>query len=780
VPQAISQAFKFHQEGRLSDAERLYREYLKARPRDFDALHMLGILKLEQGEPDEAARLIAAAIETNRKSAAAHANYGIALAALGRHEEALASYDRALALAPRNADTLSSRADTLSDLGRSEEALANYGKALAINPRLVAALVNRGVLLRDKGRPAEALASHDKALAVASDDAEAWANRGVALHDLGRHTEALASYERALALKPDHVGALFNRGNALLLLKRLTEALTSYGRAVVLKPDFADAHVGCGHALADLGRGEEALMSYDKAIELKSDHFDARIHRARLLGKLDRHHEAIAEYEKLRAARPALPILLNDFARCRAEVCDWSDRAQLAEELTARAVDGRSVIDPFLFLGFEGTAEQQLACTSNWLRHKKVATAKRDWNRVDFSSDRIRIAYLSADYHRHATAYLIAELFELHDRKKFEIVGVSFGPDDGSPIRSRVVKSFDRFFDVTTRTNDDVTKLLRDLKVHIAVDLKGHTTDARMDIMAQRVAPIQASYLGYPGTSGADFIDYVIGDKTVLPFDQQPFYTEKIVHLPDSYQVNDSKRPISVVPNRSEVGLPASAFVFCCFNNAWKINNRTFDIWMRLLKAIDGSVLWLYRANSLAVENLRTEAHARGVDPSRLVFAPQMDLPEHLARLTLADLFLDTLPYNAHTTASDALWAGVPVLTCLGPTFAGRVAASLLQAVGLPELVTDSLGAYEALALKLASDPSHLQSIRRTLAQNRLSHPLFDTDRFRRGIEAAYTTMWDIWQRGESPRSFAVDRFSGLRRSVGAATAAQISFDQEF
>jgi protein O-GlcNAc transferase len=325
-------------------------------------------------------------------------------------------------------------------------------------------------------------------------------------------------------------------------------------------------------------------------------------------------------------------------------------------------------------------------------------------------------------------------------------------------MRTRLVGAFDHFLDVQHKSDDEVADLLRAMQVDIAVDLKGYTQGARLGIFQRRPAPIQVSYLGYPGTTGADFIDYVIADKIVLPFNQQPFYTEKIVHLPDSYQVNDSKRPIAApIATRSAAGLPADGVVFCCFNNPWKINSRMFEVWMRLLQAVDGSVLWLYRANSLAVENLRKEAQVRGVDPARLVFAPPVDLPDHLARLTLADLCLDTLPYNAHTTGSDALWAGVPVVTCLGDTFAGRVAASLLQAVGLPELVTTNLEEYEALALKLASDPSHLQSIRQTLAQNRLSCPLFDTDRFRRHLEAAYTTMVEIWRHGESPRGFPVD-----------------------
>jgi protein O-GlcNAc transferase len=371
---------------------------------------------------------------------------------------------------------------------------------------------------------------------------------------------------------------------------------------------------------------------------------------------------------------------------------------------------------------------------------------------------RIRVAYLSADFRGHATAYLMAGLFKQHDRSRFEIIGVSFGADDGSDMRAQLAGSFDQFLDVSAQGDREVAELLRQRGVDIAVDLKGHTEAGRPGILAYRPAPVQVTYLGYPGPLGLDFIDYVVGDKVILPLDQQPFYAEKFVHLPGTYQVNDSQRVIATrAPTRAELGLPSDAFVFCCFNHTWKITPAMFDIWMRLLRSVDGSVLWLFQSNDPACANLRKEAQARGIDPARLVFAPFRDQAEHLARIACADLFLDTLPCNAHTTASDALWAGVPVLTALGETFAGRVAASLLHGVGLPELITESLPEYEALARKLATDPALLQSLRRKLAHNRSRCALFDTARFTRHLESAYTTMWEIARRGEGPRSFAVD-----------------------
>jgi predicted O-linked N-acetylglucosamine transferase (SPINDLY family) len=351
----------------------------------------------------------------------------------------------------------------------------------------------------------------------------------------------------------------------------------------------------------------------------------------------------------------------------------------------------------------------------------------------------------------------MAELFERHDRNKFEILGISSGPDRRSEMRSRLIAAFDRFVDVRRLSDADVARLLREAEADIAVDLKGFTQNCRPSILAHRPAPIQVNYLGYPGTMGAEYIDYIVADEFVIPRDHQIHYSEKVVYLPDCYQVNDRKRKIAErPPARAEVGLPEHGFVFCCFNNNFKMTPRIFDIWMRLLQRVDQSVLWLLQGSTAAESNLRREAQVRGINPSRLIFAPRMKLQQHLARHRLADLFLDTLPYNAHTTASDALWTGLPVVTCAGTTFAGRVAGSLLQAVGLPELVTNALEDYEALALRLATQQGLLQEIKGKLAKNRLTTPLFDTGRFCGHIEAAYTAMWDIHQRGEPPKAFMV------------------------
>jgi protein O-GlcNAc transferase len=439
-------------------------------------------------------------------------------------------------------------------------------------------------------------------------------------------------------------------------------------------------------------------------------------------------------------------------------VADWPRADGLAGPLSAH-IAGGNFVDPFVTLAFGLHPLEQLKSASRYVRTRIPEAPKPFIHSTAVPVDRLRIAYLSSDFRQHPVGVTIAELLERHDKTGFELIGVSYGANDASGTRARIVKAFDQFHDVVSDTDRHVATLLNDLQVHIVVALNGLTGGCRPGVLAYRPAPIQVSYLGYAGTTGADFIDYILADETVLPFDQQPFFTERIVQLPGCYHANDTTRHISPQsPTRSELGLPDRGLIFCCFNQSYKIAAPVFDVWMRLLAQIPGGVLWLTKMDDLTHANLRREAAARGIDPDRLIFAPRIDSgADHLARQRAADLFLDTLPYNAHATAGDALWAGLPVITCAGTAFASRVGASMLKAAGLPELVTHSLEDYEALALKLATDPALLQSIRRKLADNRRTCPLFDGDRFRRHIEAAYTAMWNIYRRGESPRSFRVE-----------------------
>jgi predicted O-linked N-acetylglucosamine transferase (SPINDLY family) len=626
-----------------------------------------------------------------------------------------------------------------------------------VKPDYAEAFGGRGNALKALRRYDEAIASYDRAISLKPDYAEALSNRGNALQELKRFAAALANYDRAIALKPDYAEAFSNRGVCLEKLRRFNDALVSYDKAISLKPDHAEAFANRGRTLCELDRSDEALASYDRAIGLAPRVPETLNNRGILLERLKLFEQALTSYEHALAIKPDHPYAFGALAGCVLKICDWRRAARLAPQVRADAAAQKSVIEPIILLGYGGDAALHFKNARGYIADKIPTPQQSLWNGMVWRHDKIRIAYLSADFREHPVSYVIAELPELHDRSRFDVMGVSFGPDDKSNMRSRLIKSFDIFEDVRYKSEHDVAKLLHGFKVDIAVDLVGHTMNARPGILAFRPAPIQVNYLGYPGTMGADFIDYVIADKVVLPFDEQPNYAEKIVHLPECYQVNDSQRRIgSRTPSRQEIGLPESGFVFCCFNNNYKITAPFFDVWMQLLKAVDGSVLWLRRDNEIAEKNLQREASARGINPARLVFASRVSMEDHLARHRLADLFLDTLPYNAHTTASDALWAGLPVLTCCGDTFAGRVAASLLSAVGLTELVTHNLDDYKALALRLAQDSSLLSYLRTKLARNREMYPLFDSKRFTRHLEAAYATMWNIWQRGEKPQSFGI------------------------
>lgn len=686
--------------------------------------------------------------------AEAYDDRGMILQELGRYEAAVASHDKAIALQPGFAEAQVNRGNALQSLKRFDEALASHDRAIALRPGFAGAYVNRGNVLRDLKRFDAALASHDKAIALRPDLAEAHVNRGSALRDLKHLDEALASYDRAIALKPNYAEAYSNRGKVLWDLRRRHEALASYAKAIALKPDYADAYNNLGNTLRDLGRLAEALASYDKAIALQPGYAEAHSNRGGALADLKRYEEARESYAAALAIEPDLVAARMGIWPVAQAICDW---ALIAKHVGALTDDSLRAATPFALLVHCDDPEAHFRCARLFV-HDKVPTEPRPlWTGTTRRHDKIRVAYVSADFREHAVATLIAGLIEAHDRSRFEVIGVSLGSEEQGAMRRRLTAAFDQFHSVRDESDLAVATLMHRLEIDIAVDLLGYTRDTRPGILSHRPAPIQVNYLGYPGTMAATFIDYVIADPIVLPFDQQPFYTEQIVHLPESYQVNDAKRLIAErTPSRDEAGLPEHDFVFCCFNNNFKINPPVFEIWMRLLRSVDGSVLWLLRDNALAERNLRNEAAARGIAPARLVFADRVPVDQHLARHRLADLFLDTLPYNAHTTASDALWAGLPIVTCKGHAFAGRVAASLLHAVGLPELVTDNPQAYEAMALRLATDATWLAGLRTRLTQNRLTCPLFDTDRSRRHIEKAYTRMIELWQQHESPRSFSV------------------------
>lgn len=755
-PDESGKAFTYLQQGRLDDAELIYRKILQRQADNADALHFLGVLQAQRLNLAEAAELIDQALVLDPGNATAHSNRGNVFRMQGRNEEALASYERALALAPESVEARINQADVLVDLGRHQAALACYDALLLLMPDQRDVQLKRCRVLTVLGRFEEALAGCDQALAIRSDDPEIWLHRGQVLAALKRHADAVVSYDRVLALKPDSVKVFNDRGIALRHLQRRTEALHSFDRALTLNPGFAEAHNNRGALLSDMGRQAEALAGYDRALELRPDTAGFLNNRADLLRVMGLHERAAGDYSRLLELEPAFDQALGHKLHSSQQICSWKNYNADRQRLLAAVRAGKNFL-PFTVLVLSDSGAEPLQAARTYAAQKYPMAAKPLWAGERYRHDRIRIAYLSADFYWHATALLMVELFERHDKERFEVSAWSFGPDVRDGMQERLQKSFEQFHDVRGLSDHEVAVMLRAREIDIAIDLKGYSKGCRPAIFAQRAAPIQVNYLVYPGTMGADFIDYIIGDAELIPQGDEVFYAEKVVRLPECYQVNSARRVKSAnIPVRADANLPESGFVFCCFNGNYKITPDVFDIWMRLLKRVEGSVLWLLEGNAAASRNLRLEAEARGVSAERLVFAPRLSPSDHMLRHRLADLFLDTLPCNAHTTASDALWAGLPVLTCRGAAFPGRVAASVLHAIGLPELITENLVDYEALAFRLATTPELMAGIRTRLARNKTTHPLFDTDRYRRHIESAYVTMYERYQRGESPLGFSV------------------------
>ena len=624
----------------------------------------------------------------------------------GRHHEAARLLESVLRLSPRSTTLLLYLGNTLQGLGHFEEAVTRYDAALAIKPKRADVLSCRGNALTALERFDEALASHNAALALEMREASLWYNRGSLFLKMKRCGEALDDFEQALVLSPGFAEALDGKGNALLLLRRPAEAVTFFEAALALKPNSIAFLVNHAVALTHLGR----------------------------------HGEAIEDYDRVLAIDPNYPKMSGHLALAALYGCRWDRMAAMAPQIPAQVEAGVPGHDPWTLMGYGLDGELLLKCARN-LVLEAFAPAGPLWTGHAYRHDRIRLAYVSSDFRSHPVGFQLAEVLERHDRSRFEVIGISSGEDDGSEIRARLVKAFDQFHDMYGKSDEEVARKLRALEVDIAVDLCGHTFGNRLGAFAMRPAPIQATWLGHPGTTGAGYMDYIIADSIVAPPDHQRFYSEKITTLPDSFFPLDTSKTFGTCPTRAEAGLPEAGFVFCCFNRDWKITPSLFDIWLRLLHQIPGAVLWLAPPVHSTGAHLRNHTTRHGIDPARLIFADRVPLDVQLARHRLADLFLDTLPYGAHATAADALLAGLPVLTQMGEIFPGRVGASLLTAAGLPELITPSAEEYEATALALARDPARLKGLREKLIANRASAPLFDVARFTRNLESAYEKM---------------------------------------
>jgi protein O-GlcNAc transferase len=720
--ESLRRAVELHQRGELEKAERFYYAVLDIFPDSFDARRLLGVLRAQQGRYGDAIEQIEHALRVRPDEPAALADYGKVQMALGRIEAAITNYQKALSKRPSDAGLHYACANALRSLNRLEEANHSYEIAIKLKPTFTEAFNNRGGVLQNLGYPLEALVSFENALSIDPNNAEALNNRGSLLLDLKRYEEAVESCSKAFALKPDLAEALNNRASALWKLGKIDEALDDFNRAIAIRRGFS-------HALSN---------------------------RAKLLWKERGNYDlAIRDLQQLLHLEPSFPLARGDLLYLQACVADWRSLEQdiydIAEEVRRHAL----VVQPFIFQAFSSSPADLSACSKIYA-NREYPTLTALAPNVAKPRDRIRLGYLCGEFRAHATSYLSVGLFERHDRNRFDVIAFDNGWKDDSPTRKRLEAGFDRIIDITQLSDQSAAEKIVAEEVDVLINLNGYYGDHRMGIFARKPAPIQVNFLGFPSTLGADYMDYILADRIVIPKEEQEFYTECVAYLPVSYQVNDSKREISEQqPNRADNGLDEDAFVFCNFNHSYKLNPSTFAVWMRILCQIPDSLLWLWCDNSTFARNIKAEAGKRGISGDRIIMASHISAADHLARLKLADLFLDCLPYNGHTTASDALWAGLPILTCTGTSFAGRVATSLLYAADLPELVTKNLEEYEKKAIAIASDKMLLRSLRSKLGQSRQSR-LFDTDGFRTHLEKAYVVMWERWKNGLKAESFSV------------------------
>lgn len=771
----MDRALSLHNMGDIAGAAKLYERIVKKNPNNLQALHLLGVAEAASGNLQRAKLFLKRSLGSASSNVDFLENFAAVLHRAGEHDELVDLCQRALPLAPASLGLLHAGAaghlglgqfseaiellrrlvrhhpghfpahfmlgSALAKSGHYEEALAAYHSALQLQPQFAEAHLDIGTIHVSNGRHGEALVAYDRAIAVRPDLAEAWAGRGNALLNLGRIQEAAAAYDRALDLAPKLASGWCGKGQVLLRSGRQRDAAAAFDTAIATEPGFAEAWIGRGTAALFLGQHDEASAAFDQAISCNPRLAGAWLGKGQVNYQLKRYEQASAAWEKALLLDADHPEVAAACLRVKMHLCDWAD-FETGCETVRSAVRNSRLVSPLMLVAVPSTPIEQLRCARTWVTHHHSGTSRLSGRSECRNQGRIRLAYLSADFHQHATSHLFAGVLEHHDREAFEVTAISIGPDDGSEMRQRVVSAFDRFIDAKPLGDAEIAAIIDRLEIDILVDLKGFTQDARTEVFARRPAPLQINYLGFPGTMGAEFIDYIVADRHVIPEGEAEAYQEKIIWMPESYQPNDRNRVIAdETGSRALHGLPGDAFVFCCFNDNYKITPDVFSAWMRIVGAVEGSVLWLFEDNPAAAGNLRAAAARHGIDPQRLVFAGRRPPADHLARQRCADLFLDTLPYGAHTTASDALWACLPVITCRGQTFAGRVGASLLNAIRLPELVAETPEAYERLAIELAHDRQRLAALRAKLAVNRLRTPLYDTAEYTRQLEAAYAAI---------------------------------------
>jgi predicted O-linked N-acetylglucosamine transferase (SPINDLY family) len=781
IDQVLKQAVDAHKAGQLHEAHRLYAVILKAQPKHPDANHNTGLLTAGLGKIELALQFFKTALEADPSISQFWYSHIVALIKLKRLIDAKVLLDqaksrgikgadfeqlkqrlneanKAQSIKPNNADDYHNIGVGLQEQSKLEEAIEAYRKALTIKPDYINAYYNMGIALQEQNKMEEAIEAYSKALAIKPDYAEAYYNMGIALQEKCKLEEAIEAYRKALAIKPDYVNAYYNMGNALKEQCKLEEAIEAYRKTLAIKPDYAEAYYIMGITLQEQSKLKEAIEAYRKALAIKPDYVNAYYNIGIVLQEQSKLEEAIEAFNEALAINPHNEAARTQMLHQQAHICNW-DSITKDVKLIPKLGISETHVSPFILLPLEDAPERHLIRSEIYAKANFSQKTLPPMARPTKRPKRIRIGYFSTDFKEHPVAYLIAKVLEQHNRDQFEVFGYSVHGNKKSEMRQRLEKSFDSFSDLQSMSDRDIALQARQDEIDIAVNLNGYTGRARTGIFAYRAAPIQINYLGYPGTMGSNFMDYIVADRFLIPAEHQKYFNEKKLYLPNTYLPTDNSREISQKPmNRSDIGLPDDAFVFCCFNNNYKISPNEFDIWMRLLSKVKNSVLWLRQSNQFSNINIKKEAIKRNVDPSRIVFAGKVPMDEHLARQRFADLFVDTFAFNAHTTAAEALWTGLPVVTKVGLGFAARVAGSLLNAVGLPELITETEQDYEVLILELASNPTKLARIKEKLANNRLTQPLFNTELYTKHLENGYQQAYQNYFNGNLPQTIIVPK----------------------
>jgi protein O-GlcNAc transferase len=781
INRALMQAVDAHKAGQVQEAYRLYAAILKVQPKNPDANHNTGLLTVGFGKIELALSFFKTALEANPSNAQFWYSHIVALIKLERLIDAKVLLDQAKSKGIKGADFdqleqklngakkgLSNRPDyaeaynvlgnALQEQNKLEEAIEAYNKALVIKPDYAETYYNMGNALRGQGKLEEAIEAYNKTLAIKPDYVNAYYNMGIALKEQNKLEEAIEAYNKTLAIKPDYAEAYVNMGIALQKQNKLEEAIEAYNKTLAIKPDYAQSYYNMGIAFQKQNKLEEALEAYNKALSIKPDYAKAYNNIGIALKSLGKLEEAIKAYNKALAIKPDYESARVGNIFQKAHICNWDNIAKDIK-LVPNLGTSKQHVSPFALLPLEDAPDRHLIRSKIYAKANFSQKTLPPKVRPSHMPKRLRVGYFSADFKEHPASYLMFKVIKCHDRSLFDVYGYSIGQPKLDKMREKISGAFDVFRDIHSLSDIEALKIINNDKIDIAVDLTGYTNFSRTSLFSFRPAPVQINYLGYPGTLGANFIDYIISDQNLIPKGFQKFYTEMPIYLPHTYWPTDDTCIISQkVQTKEDMKLPGDGFVFCCFNNNYKISPTEFDIWMRLMAKVEGSVLWLLKSNKWTENNLKKEAESRGISGDRVIFAERLDNSEHLARHRFADLFLDTFNYNAHTTASDALWAGLPLVTKLGKGFAARVAGSLLNAVDLPELITETEEDYEALILKLATNPTKLAKIKEKLANNRLNQPLFNTELYTRHLENGYQQAYQNYFDGNLPQTIMVPK----------------------